>query len=76
MENEKKNTVLSDEDLKNVAGGVCVSQEYCEGHLTAESCRATHVCQWFPGKRFDIITNQWTEGSCVTKGNVEPKSKK
>ena len=69
MENGNKNTILSDEQLKDVTGGVYVSQEYCEGHLTAESCRATGVCQWFPGKRFDSISNQWVDGTCVTKGN-------
>lgn len=71
MENEKKHTILSDDDLKEVAGGAYVSQEYCEGHLTAQSCRATGVCQWFPGKRFDNISNQWVDGTCVTKGNVD-----
>ena len=69
MENEKKNTVLSDEDLQNVAGGTYVPQEFCKGHLTATSCKATGVCQWFTGKRFDNITNQWIDGTCVTKGN-------
>ena len=70
MENEKKNTVLSDEELKDVTGGAFIPQEYCEGHLTMESCRATGVCQWHPGRRFDSITNQFVEGVCVTKGNV------
>ena len=73
MENGNKNTVLSDEQLKDVAGGVFVSQNYCEGHLTAESCRGTNVCQWFPGKRFDSISNQWVDGTCVTKGEVSRK---
>ena len=70
MGNENKNIVLSDEELKDVAGGASyVPQSYCEGHVTEKSCRATSVCVWFAGKRYDPVSG-WVDGTCVTKGKV------
>lgn len=61
MENKK---ILSDEELKEVAGGI--SNEYCMGHITEQSCRATHVCQWHPSIHEDPFTKQMVDGWCVS----------
>ena len=65
----KKLELLSDEELKEVEGGVGfrVSNAYCEGHITEASCRGTNVCKWHPSRHWDNITGQWVEGWCIAK---------
>ncbi len=69
MEKENDKKILSDEELKEVAGGTrnIVSNAYCEGHLTEASCRGTNVCKWQPSRHWDHITGQWVEGWCIAK---------
>ena len=71
MENNEKNTVLSDEQLKEVAGGWGAPNAYCLGHTTEKSCRATHVCAWHPSNTAtDPATGELTGGWCVSKGTT------
>ena len=63
MEMENKNTVLTDEELKEVTGGISVSNEYCAAKLTEKVCRQYWTwCQWY-----STNTNEYG-GVCVVKG--------
>ena len=67
MGNEK-NTVLSDEQLKEVTGGAMNYNVYCASRLTMESCQSAAVCKWsMTGKHEDPITGQIKDGVCIVK---------
>ena len=69
MEKENDKKILSEEELKEVAGGGrSAPTAYCEAHLTLESCHATGCCRWwYSGRRWDNISQQWVDGYCGSK---------
>ena len=67
MEKENDKKILSEEELKEVAGGrKSAPYAYCIGHLTAESCYATGGCRWYSDRRWDGISQQWLDGYCYS----------
>ena len=72
MENEKKNTILSDEELKEITGGANGAfYDYCTGHTTEASCPSGlgGRCYWHPSNTWsDPITGEFTGGVCLPKG--------
>ena len=67
MEKENDKKILSEEELKEVAGGGRTAPTaYCEAHLTLESCHATGGCRWYSDRRWDDISQQWLDGYCYS----------
>ena len=70
MENENKNTIIPDEELKNIIGGEkSPMMLYCEGHTTEEACVSSGRCRWYPSSSWtDPVTGEFTGGFCFPNG--------
>jgi hypothetical protein len=56
MENEDKDkkVILTDEELKDVTGGV-VTDVYCNRHKDPKSCNEEKICKWYVKKCVSAI---------------------